>query len=70
MICPLCNNLLRITKSYKKAFVDTETTMKLITYQEQSCMNAKSMENGGNPCPNCGRLVNTVEHEEIVEIGT
>jgi hypothetical protein len=44
--------------------------MKLITYQEQSCMNAKSMENGGNPCPNCGRLVNTVEHEEIVEIGT
>jgi hypothetical protein len=32
-------------------------------------MNAKSMENGGKPCPNYGRLVNTVEHEEIVEIG-
>jgi hypothetical protein len=43
--------------------------MKLVTYQEQSCMNTKSMENGGNPCPNCGRLVNAVEHEEIVEIG-
>ena len=69
MICPLCNNPLRITKSYKKAFPDTETTMKIVTYQEQTCMNHKSMENAGNPCPNYGRLINTVEHPEIVEIG-
>jgi hypothetical protein len=69
MICPICNNLLRITKSYKKAFPDTDTTIKLITYQEFTCMNNKSMENGGEPCPNYGRLIDTVEHAEIIEIG-
>jgi hypothetical protein len=60
---------MRITKSYKKAFPDTETTTKVILYQEFTCVNSKSMDNGGAPCPNCGKLVETVEHPEIIEMG-
>jgi hypothetical protein len=69
--CNLCGNLLRINGTTKKTFdiPDDPTHAKLVTYQNQTCMNSRSVDNGGNPCPNVGNIVATIEHEEIIERG-
>ena len=72
MLCPLCNNNLRISGTSKKQFdiPDNPTKVKVIMYQNFTCINNKSMDNGGNPCPNVGKLVQTVEHPETIDRAT
>jgi hypothetical protein len=66
-VCPICNSTLRINGSHKKVFDIDPVNARLVTYQNQTCMNAKSVDAGGAQCPNYGLTVNTIEHEEVIE---
>lgn len=70
--CNLCNSLLRINGTSKKQFdiPDNPTISKVTLYQNQTCMNDKSVDNDFKPCPNYGLQVNVIEHEEIVDRAT
>jgi hypothetical protein len=68
MICSICQNLLRINKSYKKAFPEGDK-IKVVLYQEFTCANDANKGRAGSPCPNLGKLVETRETSEIIEMG-
>lgn len=70
MICPKCQCLLRITKSYHVAENDAtpDKPTKVYHVQELSCMNNSFNQADGDvivskPCPNNGMVLETVRHE-------
>jgi hypothetical protein len=68
MTCSICGNLLRINATRKKAFPAGDK-IRVVLYQDFTCMNDGNKGRSGNPCPNLGKLIDTKETEELVEMG-